>query len=327
MKFIINILVTRFKGVRAMIYKKRNRPKVLSIMDALLLRAELSEDEKQYTHYQIKGFEGELVFDKIAERYLHDKLVLNDLLLKVQGSTFQIDSLVITNQTLVIYEVKNYEGEFLYQDDKLTYYSSGTELLNPVSQVQRSTILLKQFLRKHNITIDCQSFVVFINPDCTVYQRTPNRKIILPSQLKSHFSKFYNKGIITSQQQITIAELLCNNHQESYPFIDIPKYQFNSLNKGVYCGQCKESIATLAGRMCFCKKCGFKERASQNAIRHILEYQMLFPDGTCHTAQLFEWCNGVHSMYRLRSVLKTLNLKDKNEVQISDSEQTPMKRF
>lgn len=287
-----------------MIYKSRTRPQVLSIMDSLLVRANLNDEQKQYADYQIKGYEEEPMFDVIVGQNIPDKLVLNDLLLKTKGTTFQIDTLVITNQTLFVYEVKNYEGEFLFQNSRLTYFPSGIEILNPVNQVQRSTILLKQFLRKHNIEIDCEGFVVFVNPDCTIYQGNPDRHILFPSLLKSHFKKVYTKRQVTTEKTRDIAELLLNNHLESYPLLDLPDYDFDSLKKGIYCHQCNEFIASLTRRTCLCHRCGHKENALENAKRHLIEYQLLFPENPSNTIHLYKWCNEVHSMYRLREVIK-----------------------
>ncbi|WP_138919056.1 nuclease-related domain-containing protein [Ornithinibacillus scapharcae] len=55
----------------------------------------------------------------------------NDLLLQVSNQTFQIDSLVIADK-IYVYEIKNYQGDFYYDNDRL-YNRSNFEISNPLT--------------------------------------------------------------------------------------------------------------------------------------------------------------------------------------------------
>lgn len=96
----------------------------------------LSKQDKQY-HYNLKkGYEGELLFDSLTKKLRCECLILNDLLLEVNLTTFQIDSLIITQGKLFYYEVKNQEGDYYYEADKF-FRKTKIETANPLLQVQR----------------------------------------------------------------------------------------------------------------------------------------------------------------------------------------------
>lgn len=48
------------------------------------------------------------MFDSLLEEYLDvDALILNDFLFTEKGSTFQVDSLILTGDKVLLFEVKN----------------------------------------------------------------------------------------------------------------------------------------------------------------------------------------------------------------------------
>lgn len=83
-----------------MFIKPRYMSKELKILTALNTRMDLPEKEKQQYWSLLKGFEGELHFDSRIASLETENLVLTDLLLEVSGSVFQIDSLVIFQDTV-----------------------------------------------------------------------------------------------------------------------------------------------------------------------------------------------------------------------------------
>lgn len=56
---------------------------------------ELTEEEKKYYLNLKKGFEGEVKFDLITEKFQSNCFILNDLLLKVNNTTAQFDTSII----------------------------------------------------------------------------------------------------------------------------------------------------------------------------------------------------------------------------------------
>ncbi|WP_143522427.1 nuclease-related domain-containing protein, partial [Pseudomonas sp. 2822-17] len=71
----------------------------------------LDEKEKfRYLNLE-KGYEGELKFDALLENLQEERYILNDLLLAVNNSYFQIDSLIISQGIIHLIDIRNFEGD------------------------------------------------------------------------------------------------------------------------------------------------------------------------------------------------------------------------
>ncbi|MDY0405261.1 nuclease-related domain-containing protein [Virgibacillus sp. 179-BFC.A HS] len=89
-----------------MAYKTRTKSKELIILESLNSRGNLTKKDKQRYFNMKKGFAGEIQFDAYTEKLQNECSIINDLLLEVNGTTFQIDSLVIIQGKIYMYEVK-----------------------------------------------------------------------------------------------------------------------------------------------------------------------------------------------------------------------------
>lgn len=83
-------------------YKSRKESKELQALKFLNNRMDLSAKDKQHYLNLKKGFEGEVMFDLLTETFECECLILNDLLLKVNNTLFQIDTLIISSETLYL---------------------------------------------------------------------------------------------------------------------------------------------------------------------------------------------------------------------------------
>src|SRR5690554_1462358 len=101
----------------SMLYKQRKKPYELEAFEYLDVRMHLSGRDKQYYYSLKKGYEGERVFDSLTEKLQCECFILNDLLLNSNNTTFQIDTLIITSETIYLYEVKNLDGDYYYDDE------------------------------------------------------------------------------------------------------------------------------------------------------------------------------------------------------------------
>ncbi|MCC5896093.1 MAG: NERD domain-containing protein [Alkalibacterium sp.] len=287
-----------------MIDKKREKPHALCVMESLSIRGALSSKERLYYSHLVKGYEGEYFFDVLVEKTLKEYILLCDLVFKVNGTIFQIDSLVVTNNKLYVYEVKNYEGEYQMNQSSLIRCAVGTEVLNPLIQLQRSTILFKQLLAQMNIKTPLESYIVYINQNFTLYQAGPHPQIILYSQLSTHFKSITESSKPLNEGCLSMSKLITSKNIGDSPYQDLPDYGYKTLKKGIYCPECFTFFNQLKGRMCICSKCGYRETAYANVHRHVMEFNKMLPDIRPSTKTIFDWCNGMHSMYRIRSVLR-----------------------
>lgn len=81
-----------------------------------------------------------------------EHLLIKDLLLTVDNNSFQIDTLIIFPTIIEFFQVKNYEGDHLFDKVKDTYYKNKDfEIQNPEHQVSRTEVLLRKLLKKNNM--------------------------------------------------------------------------------------------------------------------------------------------------------------------------------
>ncbi|MFK4998085.1 nuclease-related domain-containing protein [Bacillus sp. N9] len=105
----------------------RKEPTELAVLKFLNNRMDLSDDFKRYYFNLQKGYDGERMFDSLTESLQSECLILNDLLLEINNTVFQIDTLIIFPETIYIFDVKNYEGIII---------------TNPVTYTQKTNLKL-----------------------------------------------------------------------------------------------------------------------------------------------------------------------------------------
>ncbi|MCJ7842354.1 NERD domain-containing protein [Lederbergia sp. NSJ-179] len=161
------------------LHKKPLPSKELSILQSLLPRMDLSPQEKQRYETLDKGFKGEQAFHSLLQQTeLKDQMFLYSLLLQTNHTEFQIDSILIRPRRIFLFEVKNFEGDYYIQQDKWYALSTGKEVRNPLHQLNRCTLLLRQALQQWGHEISVEPYIIFINPEFTLYQAPQNQPMI-----------------------------------------------------------------------------------------------------------------------------------------------------
>lgn len=266
-------------------------------------RMDYIKAEKQYFFNQIKGYEGELLFDSFTEKLLCDCLVLNDLLLQFNNITFQIDSLLVTPEVLYLFEVKNYEGDFYYESDRL-YKRPKMERNNPLIQLHRSESLLRQILQSYGFTMPIQAYVVFVNPAFTLYQAPLDIPIIFPTQLTSFLQNLNMSTAKLNNKHKMLAEKLVSMHLQESPYSTLPGYKYETFRKGICCEKCGSLSIKIGGRKCICIGCEHEELINDAVLRSVEELKLLFPEYKITTNLVHDWCKVVNSKKRIQRVLE-----------------------
>ncbi|MBT2695278.1 NERD domain-containing protein [Bacillus sp. ISL-55] len=285
-----------------MILKERVKSNELKMLDWLAPRMEFTEKEKQ-RHFNLrKGFEGEIKFDIWMESLEIEHLTLNDLLLEVGGTTFQIDSLIIIQDAILVFEVKYYEGDYYYEGERLKKIN-GSEIKDPLLQLKRSISLLRQLFESLGFRLVIGSSVVFINPEFTLYQSPKDAPIIFPSQLNRYMKNLNKKHSKLTNLHKKIAEKLLQLHQTDSPYKRIPSYEYDQLAKGLMCKECHQLMDKIERKEFVCSHCGTHEKIDSAVMRSIEEIRLLFPERKLTTALIFDWCKGVLPIKAVRRVL------------------------
>lgn len=286
-----------------MTLKPRSVSLELSALRSLNTRIDLSaEDKKHYVNLE-KGYHGEVMFDQLTEKLHSGMLVINDLCLDFNNTIFQIDTLIISQYTIYAFEVKNYEGDFNYEADSFKTLSE-KEILNPLDQLKRCKILLQQLLRSLGFQLPIEGYVVFINPEFTLYQAPLKAPFIFPTQLHRFMKTLNQKPSKLTDLHRKMADQLISMHKIISPYTKLPTYEYEQLVKGLICSECYSFMIYDGNRKVICKKCGCHEVADSAILRSIEEIKILFPNKKITTDCVFNWCKVIDSKKKIRRILK-----------------------
>ncbi|PLR98182.1 nuclease-related domain-containing protein [Bacillus sp. T33-2] len=285
-----------------MLKKPRSEPAEIKILTYLNTRMELPENDKQNYLFLKKGYEGEVLFDSLTEKLQCECFIINDLLLEMNNTMFQIDSLIVSQNTIYLFEIKNYEGDFYYERDRL-YTKTQSEIKNPLLQLKRSESLLRQLLQKLGFPFPIEAWVVFINPEFTLYQAPLNEPIIFPSQLNRFMKKVNTTQSKLNGQHWKIAEKLTSLHIEESPYNRLPAYEYNQLRKGITCKVCHSFFVSVRSKKCVCDVCEHEEAVDCAVLRSVEECKLLFPGSNITTNLIHEWCKVIETKKKINRIL------------------------
>ncbi|RXT08825.1 nuclease-related domain-containing protein [Ammoniphilus sp. CFH 90114] len=285
-----------------MIIKPRSESLELKMMRALYARMSFSAKEETYYLNLEKGYIGEKVFDKRLDDLSHERLILNDLLLEYNHTLFQIDSLLITSNTIYLFEVKNYEGDFYIEADRW-YSLSKNEIKNPLLQLQRNESLFRRLLQDLGFTLPIESYLIFVNPEFQLYLAPQNLPIIFPTQLNRFISKLNKIPSKLKDTHSKLAEHLLSLHLDESPYNRLPEYHYSKLKKGIACPNCHKLFDTFIKKVLICHGCGFNEEFYPAVLRSIEEFRTLFPSSRITTNYIYEWCDIIKTKKTIRKLL------------------------
>jgi hypothetical protein len=286
-----------------LLLKPRPVPSDLIILRSLNTRMSLTEEEKKYYLNREKGFEGEMMFDKLTGNLQSNCFILNDLLFEFNNTEFQIDSTLIFQETIKLFEVKNYEGDYYYESDKF-YTNSGKLINNPLDQLKRCESLLQQLLQSFGNKITVEAYLVFINPEFTLYQSPRDQPIIFPTQVHRSIEKLNVQQSKLSGRHSKFADQLVAAHKTKSRNTHLPHYEYAQLKKGITCAKCHSFLISVGERKIVCGDCGAEEDVESAVMRTVKEWILLFPERKITTNGVQEWCRVIECKKRINRILK-----------------------
>ena len=287
-----------------MFLKDRKEPMDLRKMRILRPRMSWSDKDDIYYWTLQKGFEGELQFDRLMEQNLsRKKLIVNDLLLQHNQTYFQIDTLMFLQNSLYLFDIKNFEGDFYIEEDRW-YSAEGKKIKNPLHQLERCNVLLQGLLRDMGFkNIPIKPYLIFINPQFSLYQAPLNHPFVFPTQLRRLMFQMNNLASIPTEKNMKLLNRLLDLHIHNSPFTNVPAYTFEQLEKRISCMKCNHFIVPFNEKMVICQHCGNVESLQSAVLRSVEEFKILFPDLKVTTNILFEWTGGIWPKKRLHQIL------------------------
>lgn len=288
-----------------MFLKERKESKDLLKMRYLRPRMPFASKDEVYYWRLEKGYKGELQFDRIIREHLPgNKLIVNDLLLQQNQTYFQIDSLIFSQSSLYLIDVKTFEKDIYVEGDKWKSVG-GTDINNPLHQLERCAILLQKVLHEKGYrNLPIRPYLIFIHPQFTLFNAPLNPSIILPTQIPRFLDQLKKQSSMIADRDMKLLRHLINLHIVDPPITNVPHYQFESLQKGLICSKCTNLIdAEDSDPILVCPHCGTIEKVESAILRSVEELRILFPDQAITTNVVYEWCGGVRSKKTVQRIL------------------------
>lgn len=284
-----------------MIKKPRSVPKELMMSRSLNARMDLLGEEKWRLE---KGFAGEVKFDSLTDDLLHNKCwIINGLWLKSGDSVFQIDKVMIFQKKIYLTDVKNYEGDYHY-DAEGRIKKGDTFIRDPLNQLQRAETLFRQIHQQYGFNFNIESYIVYINPEFTLYNAPPNHSVILPTQVNKFLKKLNTEYSKLNEGHENLANLLVSLDLVDSPYSTYPQYSYEGLRKGIISSSSHTLSTSLDGNMIVCGESGSVELVDVAVLRSVRELLMLFPEMKITTNLVYEWCGGIINRKRIYRVLR-----------------------
>lgn len=276
------------------------------MLEYLQHRKSLSSDEVIRLESLQKGYKGEMKFHHLVTDVNTTGQFLFDLLFSNQGTEFQIDGLHIDNNTLTMYEIKNFGGDYFMNQDKWYLANNKQEIRNPLVQLQRSEFLLRDLLKQKYPNLIIKAYLVFIHESFMLYQVPLGYPAIFPSQLNRFQRSIQTNRKTISEQTEQIANSLTSLDIGESQYAKYPTYTFDELRKGIICSlDCGSFLQKHKNKLLHCAICDKTADIPTTLARAIAEFQLLFPERKITTGNLLDWCDNTISRSTLKNFLSS----------------------
>lgn len=255
-----------------MIYKKRSEP--LSLLGLQSLVNRLNRNNKLFKSFEEDlrkrkaGFGGETNFDKhmneFRPSYPHG--FLHDVCLKHNGIYFQMDSILIKPDCIVLFEIKNLGGKITVKENPIQFIQDNNTvrkvIQSPIIELERKKIFLDGWLKERGIAIPIKGMIGLAYTNELYIEGETETEIAFTHELPIIlFNSPIEKELLSKHQISKLANEMKNTHQEYNPFPLIKTMQIapTDIMPGVICPICNFIGMKWNQRKWQCAKCTYNE--------------------------------------------------------------------
>ena len=286
--------------------RKRTEPAELVLLSHLKNRMTFTAEQTRRWEALTAGYFGEKRCDHSLEKADISALLLPDLHLSAAGRYAQIDTLLITDDQLIILEIKHFQGDYEWNDEG--WWTPGNLIIpSPLIQLERSISLLKRILQQSGLNhmSKVSGKVLFTHPDFTLHHLQKHPEIVLPTQMRSFITSLKTLRVTSrSHKTARFFQKIQNLNPYERP---LPDYSFQQLKKGIFCPQCGTSMSAKSNKLIHCTTCSFYEAKHECALRMMYELRILFPHFRPTGALLYQWCGKQISKRTFSRILTAAN--------------------
>lgn len=273
----------------------------LKYYQALLHRTHLTTQQQSDYQTCLSGYQGEQTFLNMIQPFKEILIICDINMISAIGEA-QFDFLVIFNQTITHFDVKNYKGTYRIEDGAFkNQYNNNVK--NPDIQLSRAHNILQNIIHPYYPHIKIHSYNVFINDQYFFKGDTNNEKWIFRSML-NHYLKQYQKQNIFPEEDFHLATFILKNQAEQSHYQQPVKTPFHWDMKGLKCPTCLNSIQLLERNKntYTCNHCHTKHTV-KSIIKHNLKELYILKGDAFTTKEATKWCEHIP----LRTLQRVLN--------------------
>lgn len=229
------------------------------------------------------------MYDRILDEVRHDEIsIFRDIWIKADKSLTQIDSLIVSDDMVIINEIKNYSGQYTYENN--IWHVGNIQISDdPIIQAKRASSKLIKIFRENHISVTVDSKVVFPNPYFII---STNDNACTSSIIKRDRIKMYMRTfnqLPSWKNTGNIIQLI-----ESYR-VPEPGYQmdteFTRLRTGRYCVHCKSYELDGYRGFTICRNCHGRMSNKLHVLTAVRDIQILLHTEKVTTAAIHKILN------------------------------------
>lgn len=291
--------------------------KTKNLMEASLTATQLDFErilatrQSYYNNFYLKNLEAGVVGESQVLEFLKQYgkshwTVIQNIWLNYNGK-FECDLILITKHGIYIFEIKNYNGIFLYENNDCLL---NNKLLsdNAITQTKRTFRKLRSILLQLYPNLKVYAVLTFIGEhnsveinspvtDISIIKRDELKRYIIDIAVaeKTHYQKINPSKIIAQLEK----------YETTNYFVPSPlkESSMHSLRKGIYCANCKSFNVDIRKLYIHCP-CGYTEKREIGVLRTICEYAVLTMAGRITQSEALNFMNGQASGKYLTNILK-----------------------
>lgn len=234
-----------------MLIKKRSEPLSLLGLESLIRRLPNSHQQFPIIEEDLRrrkaGYGGELNFDKHINEFrpTYPYGLLHDICLLYNGIYFQMDSVLIQPDKIIVFEIKNLGG-------KLTVKANPTQFIqevngerkiiqSPITELERKIIFMDRWLKKKGIDIPIKGMIGLAYTNELYIEEETSTEILFTHEIPIRlYNMLIADEILNRNKMIEIARDMVDAHCEYNPFpltktLNIAK---EDITPGIICPKC-----------------------------------------------------------------------------------------
>ncbi|MCZ2257289.1 nuclease-related domain-containing protein [Sporosarcina sp. G11-34] len=240
--------------------------------------------------YRIQsGFFGEKFVDQNLELKAYPQrpeILTNIHLYLSPQKSFQLDTLFVTQKSVVILEVKNLTGDLRFISDgdlrqlEQTLPSGKVTIMDcPIVQLENERYYLQTWLADRGVDVHVSGRVVLAGKNGKVVSAPPNAPLVYLNRLRMYLEKKESGQAIYSTAEVNKISGMIRQSQTTYnpfPLCEYYRIDPNSLKKGQLCSNCDSTMTYLNHKRRRCNACSTIE--ANNYRQTLTDWFMLISD-------------------------------------------------